>query len=58
MRFREAIHRRTFGDLVLQDYVNYKYSNWQIPLDSLSRLMNAERLDSLSTIEFRNLVVN
>lgn len=58
VRFREAVNRRSVEDMLIQDYINYKHENWQMPLDSMSILFDRGALQELSRIEFQNLQVN
>lgn len=56
LRFREAVNRRRVGDLLLQDYINYKPAE-SVPLDSLMPLFIAGQLQRLSEIRMENVSV-
>lgn len=49
VRFREAINRREFKGLIVQDYVNYK-ADKGTPLESLPALFEEGKLEELSII--------
>ncbi len=55
-RFRKAINRRRVNGLVYQDYINFKGPSPD-SLMFISDLFKAEKLDTLSLIELRNLRV-
>ena len=58
IRFREAINSRRVGGLLLQDYINYKPEDENIPIDSLQPMFIAGDLKKLSEIKLENLSVS
>lgn len=50
VRFREALNKRRVGDILFQDYNNYKPNDKSPPLDSLPDMFERGELKLLSTI--------
>jgi len=57
VRFRQAINRRTIGELIVQDYINYSPLDKNTPLTQLSRYFEEEKLLELSRIINENVQV-
>ena len=57
LRFREAYNERTINGLRLVDYKNYKPKDKTIALNELSKEFNQGKLELLSKIDLKNVVV-
>lgn len=57
LRFREAINPRKKGGILLQDYINYKPVDENIPIDSLKSMFLSGNLQKLSEIRMENASV-
>jgi hypothetical protein len=58
LRFREAINPRKKGGILLQDYINYKPADENIPIDSLKSMFLSGNLQKLSEIRMENASVS
>lgn len=54
IRFREAVNPRKVGEILLQDYINYKPEDESTPIDSLKNLFASGNLEKLSEITLEN----
>ena len=57
IRFREAINPRNIGEILWQDYVNYKPKDETVSLDTLQSMFVSGTLEKLSEITMENTVV-
>ena len=57
LRFRKAINPRKVGGIVLQDYINYKPQDENIPLEQLESMFVSGALEKLSEIKLENASV-
>lgn len=57
LRFREAINPRRVGEILWQDYVNYKADPGLLKVHELDAAFNAGKLDTLSMIVLENVEV-
>lgn len=57
LRFRAAKNKRRVGELVFQDYENFKADPESMKLEDLGSLYNSGKLELLSTIDLENIEV-
>jgi hypothetical protein len=57
IRFREAIERKRIEEFIFQDYINYKPPSDKFPLGSMLTLFESGKLEELSRIENKNIVI-
>ena len=58
MRFREAYNERFIEGIRFVDYNNYKSSDGLMALIDLGKIFEKNKLNLLSKIELKNIVVN
>ena len=56
-RFRQAINRRTIGGMIFQDYVNFKASKKDLPIEDHDNYFEKGLLEELSIIMNENIIV-
>lgn len=57
IRFRKAVNPRKEGDILWQDYINYRPEDATVPIDSLESMYVSGRLRKLSEIKMENIRV-
>lgn len=57
IRFRAVTNRHRAGDLILNDYDNYKVEGLDTPLEQLPQMYEQGKLEKLSEIDLKNVVL-